>query len=122
MKQIGEAFNPKTDTVQRTLGAGERTEDSHGAQGTGRVGLVRGLQQIWQWLQRQHSRQQARKRLKVCETASLGEKRFVALVQVDCEQFLIGGSASSVSLLAQLPAAQSGEDSRSRTRLVQESA
>jgi len=39
--------------------------------------------------------------LRVAETVSLGEKRFVALIRVEESEFLIGGGASSVSLLAQ---------------------
>lgn len=35
-------------------------------------------------------------------TVSLGEKRFVAVIQIDGLQFLIGGGASNVALLAQL--------------------
>jgi flagellar biogenesis protein FliO len=38
----------------------------------------------------------------VTSSVSLGEKRFVAVVQVDGLQFLVGGGASNVSLLAQL--------------------
>jgi flagellar biogenesis protein FliO len=45
---------------------------------------------------------QNKKRLRVCETLSLGDKRFVAVIQVDEKQFLLGGSHASVSLLAQL--------------------
>jgi hypothetical protein len=45
------------------------------------------------------------KRLRVCETASLGEKRFVAIVRVEGREFLIGGGAAGVSLLTQLGAA-----------------
>jgi flagellar biogenesis protein FliO len=56
----------------------------------------------WNWLQRRLKTQQAKKRLRVCETVSLGEKRFIAVVQVDGEQFLVGGSSSSVSTLAHL--------------------
>jgi flagellar biogenesis protein FliO len=44
----------------------------------------------------------ATKRLRVAETVSLGEKRFVALVSVEGREFLIGGGASGVSLLATL--------------------
>jgi flagellar biogenesis protein FliO len=44
----------------------------------------------------------ATKRLRVAETVSLGEKRFVALVRVEDCEFLIGGGASGVSLLTQL--------------------
>lgn len=57
---------------------------------------------IWQWLQRTRAAQTASRRLRVTETVSLGEKRFVSLVQVDGAQFLIGGSATSVQLLAHL--------------------
>jgi flagellar biogenesis protein FliO len=44
------------------------------------------------------------KRLQLRETVSLGDKRFVAIVEVDGQQFLLGGSQSSVSMLAQLGA------------------
>lgn len=40
--------------------------------------------------------------LVVRDTASLGEKRFVAVVEVGSERYLIGGSANSVALLASL--------------------
>jgi len=42
------------------------------------------------------------KRLRVCESVSLGEKRFLAIVRVDSESFLLGGSTGSVSMLAKL--------------------
>lgn len=45
---------------------------------------------------------QNKKRLRVCETVPLGDKRFVAVIQVDDQQFLLGGSSTSISLLAQL--------------------
>jgi flagellar biogenesis protein FliO len=54
--------------------------------------------------------QHAKKRLRVCETVSLGEKRFVAVIQVDGEQFLVGGSSSSVSTLAHLESAPQFSD------------
>jgi len=43
------------------------------------------------------------KRLRLCETLSLGEKRFLAVVQVERQEFLVGGSGNSICLLAQLP-------------------
>jgi len=43
-----------------------------------------------------------RKELSVRETASLGERRFVAVVQFERQRFLIGASPSSVTLLTQL--------------------
>jgi flagellar biogenesis protein FliO len=42
------------------------------------------------------------RRLRVCESVSLGEKRFVAVVQFETQQFLIGGGPASVNLLARL--------------------
>ena len=64
---------------------------------------------IWsalKWIMQRVKAQQARKNLRVCETVSLGEKRFVAVVQVDEERFLIGGSSSAVSLLTRLQEAK----------------
>lgn len=60
------------------------------------------LTNSWSCLQQRLKSQQAKKRLRVCETVSLGEKRFIAVIQVDGEQFLVGGSSSSVSTLAHL--------------------
>ena len=63
------------------------------------------LVRIWsilKWIVQRAKAQQARKNLRVCETVSLGEKRFVAVVQIDQERFLIGGSSSAVSLLTRL--------------------
>jgi flagellar biogenesis protein FliO len=59
------------------------------------------LARAWSWLQAKYSFPAA-KRLIVSETVSLGEKRFVALVNIEGREFLIGGSGSGVSLLAQL--------------------
>ena len=61
---------------------------------------------VLKWIVQHVRVQQARKNLKVCENVSLGEKRFVAVIQVDEERFLIGGSSSSVSLLTRLPEAK----------------
>lgn len=67
------------------------------------------LSKAWsglKWIMQRATAQPARKNLRICETLSLGEKRFVAVVQVDDERFLIGGSSSSVSLLTRLPEAK----------------
>jgi len=40
--------------------------------------------------------------LRVCDSVSLGERRFVAVVAYKQSHFLIGGTASSLSLLARL--------------------
>jgi flagellar biogenesis protein FliO len=36
------------------------------------------------------------------ETLSLGEKRFLAVVQFQQQEFLVGGTGSSIALLAKL--------------------
>jgi hypothetical protein len=59
------------------------------------------LARTWAWLHRKYTLT-ATKRLRVAETVSLGEKRFVSIVCVEGREFLIGGGASGVSLLAQL--------------------
>jgi flagellar biogenesis protein FliO len=41
-------------------------------------------------------------RLRLCESLSLGEKRFVAVVEFDTERFLIGGGPAAINLLARL--------------------
>lgn len=40
--------------------------------------------------------------LRLCESVSLGEKRFVAVIEVGAQRFLIGGTNQSVTLLGRL--------------------
>jgi hypothetical protein len=61
-------------------------------------------ERAWTWMRAQREWQLRSKRMTLCETVSLGEKRFLAIVKVDGEQFLVGGAAGSVSLLTQLNA------------------
>jgi hypothetical protein len=56
----------------------------------------------WKRIRAQQIARSHSKRLQVAETVSLGEKRFVAVIKVDGREFLIGGGATNVSLLAQL--------------------
>ena len=42
------------------------------------------------------------RRLRICETLSLGEKRFVAVIRFERQQFLVGGTSNSVAVLARL--------------------
>ena len=44
----------------------------------------------------------APRRLRLCETLALGEKRFIAVVEFDHQQFLVGGGSGSVNLLARV--------------------
>jgi flagellar biogenesis protein FliO len=70
-------------------------------------GLTWGAIVIWlaaasNWVRKLMGSRQSRKRLRVCETVSLGDKRFVAVIEVDGEQFLVGGASNSVATLARL--------------------
>lgn len=60
----------------------------------------------WRWVYGLRGRMNARpkKLLRVAETLSLGERRFLAVVEFEQQKFLIGGTASSVCLLADLRA------------------
>ena len=78
-----------------------------------RVGLVDRvwplLQSAWQhaWSAIQVRRAtQKRRTLRVLETVGMGEKRFVAIVQVQEVRYLVGGGAAGISLLARLDAEQ----------------
>lgn len=76
--------------------------------------LLNSLVRASSWILEKARKQQVRKTLKVSETVSLGDKRFVAVVQVAHERFLIGGAASSVSMLARLEPGAFAEVLRSR--------
>jgi hypothetical protein len=71
-------------------------------------GLVRAMiqrlgRQLSQSLSLRVSLRQSRQRnLDILEIRQLGEKRFVAIVRVGKQKFLIGGAAASVSLLAEI--------------------
>jgi flagellar biogenesis protein FliO len=43
---------------------------------------------------------QARKKLRLRETLSLGDKRFLAVVEYRHQELLVGGTASSITVLA----------------------
>ena len=80
--------------------AGEPASRERPGHGSQAIGFR--ISSALQWVLRQVRAKQAGKNLRVCETVSLGEKRFVAVVQVDGERFLIGGASTSVSLLTRL--------------------
>jgi hypothetical protein len=54
--------------------------------------------------------------LAVRETAALGDRRFVSVIQFGRQRFLIGASPSSVTLLAQLPDESVVEESKQESR------
>jgi len=59
------------------------------------------LKNIWQWTRHAVKARKVR-RLRVCETLSLGERRFLAVIEFDRQEFLVGGSGNSLELLARL--------------------
>ena len=73
------------------------------------------LSRAWGWLQARHVVRSGIKRLRVAETVSLGEKRFVAVVEVDGRHFLLAGGPTNIVLLAQLDAKDAFEDVLKKT-------
>ncbi len=55
-----------------------------------------------------------RKTLSVRETAALGDRRFVSVIQFERQRFLIGSSPSSITLLSQLPDESSNAEATGR--------
>jgi flagellar biogenesis protein FliO len=69
-------------------------------------GTLRGLVlAFWSWILRLG--RSAPRRLRLCESLPLGERRFVAVVEFEAARFLVGGTASSLVLLAKLDDADS---------------
>jgi hypothetical protein len=64
--------------------------------------LVEQATAAFRWLQQKSATKFASRRMRVAETVSLGEKRFVSILQVDGQQFLIGSATGQITLLAVL--------------------
>jgi hypothetical protein len=63
------------------------------------------LRSFWGSLAKLSHRMLARReprRLRLCETISLGNRGYLAVVRYDEQQFLVGGTTVSVALIAQL--------------------
>lgn len=73
------------------------------------------LSRAWGWIQARQVARSSTKRLRVAETVSLGEKRFVAVVQVDGRHFLLAGGPTNIALLAQLDAEEDFENVLKKT-------
>ena len=63
---------------------------------------------VWERVLRLSRR--APKRLRLCESLPLGERRFVAVVEFDEARFLVGGTPSSLVLLSRLQDAGKGAE------------
>jgi flagellar biogenesis protein FliO len=61
------------------------------------------------------SSQRIARRLRVCETLSLGEKRSILVVEYDGHKFLLAATPQNISLLHCLKEDSAGKDSASRT-------
>src|SRR5690348_14592575 len=73
------------------------------SQSTRALRRVRSLMEAGcRWVVRQQQSRSCARRLRLEETISLGQKRFLALVQVDGQRLLVGGGATEVTLLANL--------------------
>ena len=59
------------------------------------------------------------RRLRLCESLPLGERRFVAVVEFDRERFLLGGTPSSLVLLARLADGGQSEDDAAPANWIQ---
>lgn len=59
------------------------------------------LLRAWRWVQRSVIARRTR-RLRVCETLSLGERRFLAVIEFDHQEFLVGGGGNSLEVLARI--------------------
>lgn len=64
--------------------------------------LVAVCRRVFLRLCHKFERSSTSRKLRLCESLSLGEKRFLAVVQFDTQQFLVGGGGNNVSLLARL--------------------
>jgi flagellar biogenesis protein FliO len=71
---------------------------------------------LWERLLRLGRR--APRRLRLCESLPLGDRRFVAVVEFDRERFLVGGTSSSLVLLSRLEeaGAQAGREAEDVSR------
>jgi hypothetical protein len=58
------------------------------------------------------------RRLRLAETLPLGERRFVAVLEFEEFRFLLGGTASSLVLLARLDAGAQENENRSSREVV----
>ena len=73
------------------------------------------LSRAWSWFTRNRAFG-AEKQMRILETLSLGEKRFVALLNVEGRKFLVGGGASGVSLITPLDPAPGSDATASISR------
>jgi flagellar biogenesis protein FliO len=67
---------------------------------------------LWERILRLSRR--APRRLRLCESLALGDRRFVAVVEFETARFLLGGTPSSVVLLSRLSDAGALDDGKDK--------
>jgi len=72
------------------------------------------------WIQTHQLGRTNVRRLRVAETVSFGDKRFVAVLQIDGYQYLVGGGATNIALLAKLNHRESFSEVFKQTMTVSE--
>jgi hypothetical protein len=96
-----EAGKPEAGTLESAVLASATTEtEISSLPAIGKPNVFDVASKIGRWIKGHVKIQANRKRLRVCESVSLGEKRFIAVVQLDGKEFLVGGAPNSLSLLA----------------------
>jgi len=76
----------------------------HGGPKLGELGFVPRLASLLARLVESVTIKRKRSALKLCESLSLGERRFLAIVQCEEHRFLVGVTNQSITLLQQLAA------------------
>lgn len=74
------------------------------------------VSRAWGWIAAKRQAQLSSRHLRVLETVQLGEKRFVAVLDVEGARFLIGGAAGQVTLLTELKGGPPDEPSGATER------
>jgi len=72
--------------------------------------LTQIMRTLLERLQGMRTARLASKKLRVCETVGLGEKRSLCLIQVDGRRFLVGSAPAGISVLAELEKSDSFSD------------
>jgi hypothetical protein len=96
--ELGVQRRPAASTLRPWLGLTQK-------------GVLSQLARALSWVHGKYAAS-ATKRLRLSEVVSLGDKRFVALVNVEGREFLIGGAPSGLSLLAQLGGSTESAEAR----------
>lgn len=66
------------------------------------VRVAEGTKRLWRWAMAARAAQVSSRRMRVLETVQFGEKRFVAMLEVDGARYLIGGASAQIALLGKL--------------------